>query len=368
MARIDRPVKLSDPPVTIRSVRASDADALVDYLMKITTQSDNLSFEPDERAMFADEPIFLETLEASVNSLALIALHEDLIVGGLTFIGGKRKKTAHAGEFGLSVDRQWWHRGIARALMHTLIQWARATAVTKINLQVRSDNERAIKLYRGFGFTDEAILRDALCIGGRYHDLLCMGFPLGEDSRRAPVAEHHAFHTRLRQPVHIRALVRSDAPLVLACVEQIARETAYLEISGEALGITVAEEQAIITGYQESDRKIYPGAFTSGGKLVGLLAGSAPERRRTGHACEFSLMVLDAYRSNGIGSALLHRLLLWAEGAGIHRIAMQVHEHNSRAIALYERHGFSTEGHISRAFNQNGFYADSLVMARLLPD
>lgn len=364
MARLDQPIL--QPPVTIRSVRPQDADALVDYLLKTTSQTDNLTFEPDERAMFADEPLFLESLEASANSLALIALVEQRIVGSLTFIGGKRPKTAHSGEFGLSVDRQWWGLGIGKALMRTLVDWASGHGITRIALEVRSDNQRAIGLYRSFGFEEEGTRSHALNIGGRYVDLLCMGLTLGEDLPSVGLIASEGCRTRLVKPVRIRTLESSDASDVLDCVARIARETPFLEIGTEGLGLSLAEEQAILDSYAQQHGKIYLGAFTSAGKLVGLLACASTPRRRLSHACEFSLMVLDAFRSNGIGSALLGRMLLWARRSQIHRVSLHVHAHNHRAIALYERFGFTRETLLRRAFLQEGAYFDCIGMALLL--
>ena len=46
------------------------------------------------------------------------------------------------------------------------------------------------------------------------------------------------------------------------------------------------------------------------------------------------------YRGRGIGSALLHRILSELKGNGYEKVVLSVHRHN-RAVALYERFGFS---------------------------
>ena len=43
---------------------------------------------------------------------------------------------------------------------------------------MRTDNERAIRLYRSKGFVNEGTLRKAVFIGGTYYDHLCMGLEL----------------------------------------------------------------------------------------------------------------------------------------------------------------------------------------------
>lgn len=366
MATLEHPIVLDDPAVTIRSVNPSDADALVQYLLRITAQSENLTFEPDERAMFADEPVFLESLEASPNSLALIALDGDRIIGSLTFMGGKRPERAHVGDFGISVERQWWGRKVGRELMGTLVDWATSHGIKKINLQVRIDNERAIRLYRSFDFVQEGTLRHALRIGSSHVDVICMGLCIGEQPPPPAIHLPEGCRAKLVNPVHIRELVSTDAAKVLACVAEIVSETPFLAIGKEGLGINLADEQAIIDFFAKSGGKLYLGAFTSAGMLVGILACAGSERKRLSHACELSLMVLQAFRSNGIGSALLRRMLLWAKRVGIHRVSLHVHAQNRRAIALYRRFGFMTEACVSRELFQDGAFHDCLEMALIL--
>jgi ribosomal protein S18 acetylase RimI-like enzyme len=48
-------------------------------------------------------------------------------------------------------------RGIGRALLGDLLEWAQGDArVGKVELNARAGNVRALQLYRGFGFTEEA--------------------------------------------------------------------------------------------------------------------------------------------------------------------------------------------------------------------
>jgi len=47
-------------------------------------------------------------------------------------------------------------QGVGSALMHELLRWARANpGVEKVELHVRSSNDRAIALYRSLGFVEE---------------------------------------------------------------------------------------------------------------------------------------------------------------------------------------------------------------------
>jgi ribosomal protein S18 acetylase RimI-like enzyme len=45
-----------------------------------------------------------------------------------------------------------------------------------------------------------------------------------------------------------------------------------------------------------------------------------------------------------LGTALLRQARDWAAAHGLHRLALTVMAHNTRAIRLYERMGFAVEG------------------------
>lgn len=69
-------------------------------------------------------------------------------------------------------------RGIGRALLGDLLEWAQGDArVGKVELNVRAGNLRAQQLYRGFGFTEEArFIKRVRRIDGKFEDDLGMAW------------------------------------------------------------------------------------------------------------------------------------------------------------------------------------------------
>ena len=64
-------------------------------------------------------------------------------------------------------------------MIDTLIQWAGEThIITKINLRVRPDNERAIRLYQNKGFKKEGTISREMLLNGSYYDHHWMGLIL----------------------------------------------------------------------------------------------------------------------------------------------------------------------------------------------
>ena len=60
----------------------------------------------------------------------------------------------HRAEFGISVLRDYWGLGIGRALMRACIQCARNAGCLQLELDVVTENERAVALYKSEGFVE----------------------------------------------------------------------------------------------------------------------------------------------------------------------------------------------------------------------
>jgi ribosomal protein S18 acetylase RimI-like enzyme len=89
--------------------------------------------------------------------------------------------TAHVVRLTIAVHEGHQERGIGRALMNELLDWARSNPrVEKVELQVRSSNERAIALYRSLGFVEEGRKTRRLKIGpNQYIDDVYMALWVG---------------------------------------------------------------------------------------------------------------------------------------------------------------------------------------------
>src|SRR6266511_2121298 len=75
------------------------------------------------------------------------------------------------------------------------------------------------------------------------------------------------------------------------------------------------------------------------------------------------VLVSEAWRGRGVGSALLRAGIEWARGAGAHKVALQVWPHNAAALALYEKFGFQREGLLRGHYRRrNGELWDAIVM------
>lgn len=82
---------------------------------------------------------------------------------------------------------------------------------------------------------------------------------------------------------------------------------------------------------------------------------------------EFQLTAAQERRNKGVGTALLGRLVAWAESSAvIRRLDLEVWTHNAAARHLYRKFGFVEEGCRRAAYFVDGQFVDGILMARRL--
>jgi L-phenylalanine/L-methionine N-acetyltransferase len=104
-------------------------------------------------------------------------------------------------------------------------------------------------------------------------------------------------------------------------------------------------------------------------RIIGMLGlhGVQPGLRRA-HVRGLGIAIDSAWQGQGVGDRLMTAALHWADQwAGVLRIELTVFADNQRAIKLYERHGFLTEGLLRSHMLRDGVFADTYLMSRLHP-
>ena len=98
------------------------------------------------------------------------------VVGWCDIIPYGRPIHAHCGVLGIALLPPFRGLGHGAKLIGTAIIEAHRVGLVRIELTVHADNHRAIALYERIGFKKEGVMRDALCIDGRYKDSILMAF------------------------------------------------------------------------------------------------------------------------------------------------------------------------------------------------
>jgi RimJ/RimL family protein N-acetyltransferase len=143
--------------VSLRTPVEADAAAVLTYARVNIADGVGSVSTPEEFTMTVEEEArWLADHLRHPDDLVIVAEHQGAVVGLVNFKAMRRKRLAHHGSFGVSVHPDWRGRGIGRALLEALLEWARANPrLEKVGLAVIADNDRAIALYRKLGFIEE---------------------------------------------------------------------------------------------------------------------------------------------------------------------------------------------------------------------
>ena len=132
--------------------QAQDAAALLAYLKIIGGETKNLSFGPEGVPLAPEaEEAYLSMQAQSHDHVQLLAKVNGEIIGTAS-LNRKPNRMHHRAEFGISLKKAWWGCGAASALAEGVLAFARESGVEQVDLEVRSDNKRAIALYEKLGF------------------------------------------------------------------------------------------------------------------------------------------------------------------------------------------------------------------------
>ena len=161
----------------IREATKEDAPAAIDYIKRVGDETDFLTFAGDELSREkSEQEKIIEDHRIAENQIFLVAEIGNEIVALLNVHTRPRERLKHVGEFGISVLKAHWGKGIASILLKTMINWAKENKIIKkLNLEVLSHNESAIKLYKKHGFEMEGCMRRDFYIKGQYYDAYFMG-------------------------------------------------------------------------------------------------------------------------------------------------------------------------------------------------
>lgn len=100
----------------------------------------------------AEERIYLGDIEASSDAILICALVEGKIVAAAGFDPIKLEKCRHRAHSGISVQKKFWGYGIGSCIMQAILETARQAGYEQLELDVVTDNKRAINLYEKYGF------------------------------------------------------------------------------------------------------------------------------------------------------------------------------------------------------------------------
>lgn len=160
--------------ITIRRVEVKDAAALA------RTMGDPEVFPGLLQVPYATEERWKQRLTDNPGPTALdlflVAEMNGEVVGNAGLHpAGPALRRRHVANLGIAVLPEFQGRGVGRALMNALIDYAdNWVHILRLELTVYADNEQAIRLYKACGFEVEGLMRAYALRAGEFADTLAM--------------------------------------------------------------------------------------------------------------------------------------------------------------------------------------------------
>ena len=142
--------------VTVRTIREDDKDKLQDAIRALSVQSSYYRFFsplPKLPAKLLERAIRPEA-ERELQLVAVVGEGaEEKIIGGARYSALADSRDC---EFAVAVVDAWHGLGLARSLLETLVQLARARGFERMEGHVLATNKRMLSLARRLGFAEMA--------------------------------------------------------------------------------------------------------------------------------------------------------------------------------------------------------------------
>lgn len=163
----------------IREANIEDAENVIEYIKVVSDETDFLISDSSERNFTVKkEKEFLQNIQNSILEKMFLCEIENKIVGICSIEGVNKIRIKHRVDLAITVLKNYWGNKIGEKLIDYAIEYCKSNSIKKIELTVRIDNERALKLYKKFGFEIEGEIKKFFYFGGNYYNCYFMGLLL----------------------------------------------------------------------------------------------------------------------------------------------------------------------------------------------
>lgn len=168
MRFLPQSIRIQNREITFRSAKMEDGAQLIDYLKTTAAETPYLAREPEEITITLDqEENFLKAKELDERELMLVAFDGERHIGNCSVSRiGSHKRYSHRCSIAIALYKEYCGMGIGRKMLELVLGAAKDMGYEQAELEVVSDNVRALSLYESLGFVRYGTLPDSM----RYKD------------------------------------------------------------------------------------------------------------------------------------------------------------------------------------------------------
>lgn len=275
----------------------------------------------------------------------------------------QRPRMHHAGEIGLYIHPDYWGMGAGTTLLESLLDLAdNWLNLNRVELEVYTTNDRAIRLYEKLGFEVEGTSRCRAYGNGMWLDTHLMA-RLRNTPNIAPGPGW--VRTSSDRPKPEKIVIR---PVLVDDVNAFHRTMTHPGVSRTTLQLP-AYELAFYEGrYTKRSPNGHRFVADVDGEVVGNIGLFTSTNPRMSHSAGLGMSVHPDYWGMGLGSMLMAAVIDLADNwLNLKRVELDVNIDNPAAVRLYQKFGFEIEG--TKRFHAfgDGRWADSYFMGRIKP-
>lgn len=175
------------------------------------------------------------------------------------------------------------------------------------------------------------------------------------------------YKTKNSVSVQLRLPEEADAQEMISFYNQVGNETTFLGFVGSEYGLSEEQQAQAIKDANASENNTILLA-TVNSKIVGIGTISSNNKRiKSRHVGSLGIVISKVFCNIGLGAIMMTYLIDWCKNNHITtKISLSVRKDNSRAIALYEKFGFQTEGILKNEVLIGTDYFDLVAMALII--
>jgi len=277
---------------------------------------------------------------------------------GRVDVGPETGRCCHAAELGIFVRKEHWGKGFGSALMKEAIKLAKKLGLRKLVLTTTEGNERAIRLYKKFGFEIEAYKSEYVYVDGFWRKEYIMGLELApcEPKISPPMLAKFREPSELTKPTKqsmgVRQLMDHD-------LDEVNRLQNCAESTKSSNRIPPTSREETKRWYEELNSREgkYCLACFEDKRLLGYLRFRAG--RHPSPNLQVEEIIVDVNKKPGeTSNALIKAIKDFKERYGYHRIFAAIPQTSTTIVDSLERHGFENSGAIKCYYLIDDHYVD----------
>lgn len=269
----------------------------------------------------------------------------------------------HVAWLGIDVKTEHWGKGVGSALMQEAVRVAKELGFRKMVLGVFDGNERALRLYRKFGFKNEAYERDEVWIDGSWRTGLMMGLELAPCK---PGLKPSQIKQSVKGRYSTREATMSTRQLEDNDLDEVNRLQNCIHSTKSSFRvppITKEQTKQWYEGIKAQENKYCLASFNNN-RLAGYLlfrALALPFPR-----LKFEEIIVDInQKPYEAATALVSAVKGFKERYWYHGISAFVPETSDPIIWAIESQGFKKTGAMKHYYFINGYYVNAAVYGYL---